>query len=223
MILQCSYQKGEDNMQLQKMMTYNLRTDFITEIIQMVSGLLLFLFLWVHMLFVSSIWRGAGAFNVLANFMDRWGLLPFTIMFLIIVFALHIGTVLRRMPSQYLEHKVVWKHAKLIHHADTWSWVFQSITGTAIIILAMIHIAIVSFAGINAHLSALRVQSREFLIFYIVLLLLSEYHASVGLYRVFAKWGFVNRHSMKRILNFISLFMIFIGAITLGILYTLGA
>ncbi|MCF8566794.1 hypothetical protein LLE49_18905 [Alicyclobacillus tolerans] len=210
-------------MQLQKAMAFNPRADFLVEAVQMVSGLLLVLFLWVHMLFVASIWLGVGSFNTLAGFMDKWGLLPLTIVFLVIVFLSHIGAVMRRMPRQYAEQRVVWKHAKLIHHKDTWSWVFQSITGSAIIILAIVHIAIVSFAGINAHLSSLRVQTTGFLIFYVVLLLLSEYHASVGLYRIFVKWGFVNRHSMKRVLNVISLLMIVIGAGSLWILYTLGA
>ncbi|KPV44784.1 hypothetical protein [Alicyclobacillus ferrooxydans] len=210
-------------MQLQKAMSYNPRGDFLVETAQMVSGLLLVLFLWAHMLFVASIWLGQGSFNALAGFMDRYGLLPLTIVFLVLVFGTHVGAVLRRMPRQYAEQRVVWKHAKLIHHGDTWSWVFQSITGSAIIVLAVVHIAIVSFAGINVHLSSLRVANPGFLVFYIVLLLLSEYHASVGLYRILVKWGFVNRYSMKRVLNVVSVLFIVVGGVSLWILYSLGA
>lgn len=210
-------------MQLQKAVSVNPRGDFLVETVQMISGLLLVLFLWVHMIFVGSIWLGAGSFNALAGFMDKFDLLPATIVFLVLVFGAHVGAVMRRMPRQYREQRMVWKHAKLIHHGDTWSWVFQSITGSAIIVLAAVHVAIVSFAGINANLSSMRVSNPGFLIFYAVLLLLAEYHASIGLYRIFVKWGYVNRHSMKRVLNVVSLLMIVIGAVSLWILYTLGA
>ncbi len=210
-------------MQLQKALVYTPRTDAITETLQMVSGLLLVVFLWAHMIFVASIWLGQNAFNVLAHFMDQFGLLPLAIVFLILVGGTHIGAVLRRMPKQYSEQKLVWKHAKLIHHGDTWSWLFQSITGSAIVILAVTHVAIVSFAGINANLSSLRVANPGFLIFYAVLLLLSEYHASIGVYRIFVKWGFVNRHSMKRVLEVVSVLFVIVGGVSLAILYMLGA
>jgi fumarate reductase subunit C len=209
-------------MQLQKALAKNPRAEFITEAIQLVSGLLLVAFLWTHMLFVAAIWLGNGAFNTLAHFMDEFGLLPATIVFLILVFGLHVGAVGRRMPRQWEEQKIVWKHAKLIHHADTWSWVFQAITGMAIIALAVIHIAVVSYGGISVEYSSVRVHN-GFLVFYAVLLLLSEYHASVGLYRIFVKWGWVNRHSVKRVLGVVSLLTIAVGAVSLAIFYTLGA
>lgn len=209
-------------MQLQKALARSPRADFLTEVVQMVSGLLLVLFLWTHMLFVAAIWLGAGLFNALARFMDEYRLLPATIVFLILVFALHIGAVIRRVPRQWEEQKIVWRHAKLIHHGDTWSWLFQAVTGAALLALAAVHIAVVSYGGINARFSALRVQD-GFLVFYAILLLLSEYHASVGLYRIFVKWSWVGRHSMKRVLSVISLLTVVIGAITLWIFYTLGA
>jgi fumarate reductase subunit C len=209
-------------MQLQKALARNPRAEFLTEATQMVSGILLVIFLWTHMLFVASIWLGNSVFNTLARFMDEFGILPATIVFLILVFGLHVGAVGRRMPRQWEEQKIVWKHAKLIHHADTWSWVFQAITGMAIIALAVIHIAVVSYGGINVEYSSVRVHN-GFLIFYAVLLLLSEYHASVGLYRIFVKWGWVSRQSVKRVLGVVSLLTIAIGAVSLVILYTLGA
>lgn len=216
-------QLEQNNTHLESTMSVTPRNEAIVETLQMISGLLLVLFLWVHMVFVASIWIGVGAFNALAGFMDKFGLLPVTIVFLSLVGGTHMAVVIRRMPRRFVEQKMVWKHAKLIHHGDTWSWVFQSITGSAIVILAVVHVAIVSFAGINANLSSIRVASPGFLIFYGILLLLSEYHASVGVYRIFVKWGFVNRHSVKHVFEAVSVLMIIIGGITLGILYMLGA
>jgi fumarate reductase subunit C len=209
-------------MQLQKAMAHNPRIDVIVEGIQMVSGLLLVVFLWTHMVFVAAIWLGVNAFNTLAHFMDVFGLLPATVVFLILVIGAHIGAVIRRVPRQWQEQKILWRHAKLIHHSDTWSWLFQAITGVALLALVIVHIAVVTYGGIDANLSSSRVHG-GFLVFYAVLLLLSEYHASVGLYRVFVKWGWVERHSLKRVLTVISLATVVIGAVTLWIFYVLGA
>jgi len=219
-------------MQLQRAINYNPRADYLVETMQMVSGLLLVLFLWVHMLFVGTVLLGKGTFGALASFMDNWGVpstashvlspLNLTIVFLILVFGMHIGAVLRRMPRQYREQKIVWQHAKIIHHYDTWSWVFQSITGSAILVLAAIHITVVAGFGISVFNSSHRVAMVGFLIFYSVLLLLSEYHASVGLYRIFVKWGFVNHHRMRAVLEVISVLFVVIGGASLWILHAWG-
>ncbi|MCL6548832.1 MAG: hypothetical protein K6T30_07965 [Alicyclobacillus sp.] len=209
-------------MYLQRTLARSPRADFIVETVQMVSGLLLVLFLWTHMLFVAAIWLGVGAFNALAHFMDQYKLLPATVVFLVLVFGAHVGAVIRRVPRQWQEQKIVWRHAKLIRHGDTWSWLFQAVTGAAILALAIVHMAVVSYNGINAGLSSMRVHD-GFLAFYAALLLLSEYHASVGLYRVFVKWGWVRRSSLKRVLGAVSVLTVAVGAITLGIFYSLGA
>ena len=209
-------------MQLQNALARNSRSDFIVESIQMVSGLLLVLFLWTHMLFVAAILLGVNAFNVLAHVMEQYGLVPIAVVFLILVVGSHVGAVLRRIPGQWAEQRIVWRHAKLIHHKDTWSWLFQVVTGSALLLLVIIHVAVVSFAGISAKLSSGRVQG-GFLVFYLVLLVLSEYHASVGLYRIFVKWSWLGRHSLGRVLGVISFLTIALGAVTLWIFYTLGA
>lgn len=208
--------------ELQKVITPNPRSDLIVEGIQMVSGLLLVLFLWVHMLFVASIWLGSNAFNGFANFMSRYGLIWVTVAFLIIVIGSHVGAVVRRIPKQFREQRIVWRHAKLIRHMDTWSWVFQSITGAALLALVIIHMVVVTYGGISAQISSTRVFS-HFLIFYAVLLLLSEYHASVGLYRIFVKWGWVSQHRLHRVLGVITILTVGIGAVSLYFLYALGA
>ena len=208
-------------MKLQKALSYSPRADFIAEVVQMVSGLLLVLFLWTHMLFVASILVGSNAFNGLSYFMEKYYLLPTAIVFLLLVGGAHVGVVLRRIPSRWAEQKIAWKHAKLIHHGDTWSWLFQSVTGSAILILAIIHVAVVTYGGIDVMYSSGRIK-HGFLVFYAVLLLLAEYHASTGLYRIFVKWGWVRRHSLKRVLGVITILTVGLGAASLWIFFTLG-
>ena len=208
-------------MKLQRALASSPRSDFIVEMIQMVSGLLLVLFLWTHMVFVASILLGSNAFNGLALFMERYYLLPAAIVFLLLVGGAHVGAVIRRIPSRWAEQKIGWKHARLIRHADTWSWLFQSITGGAMLILIIIHVVVVTYRGISVMYSAGRIK-HGFLIFCAVLLMLAEYHASVGLYRVFVKWGWVKRHNLKRVLGAISALTVGIGAVTLWVFFTLG-
>ena len=208
--------------ELQKVITPSPRSDLIVEGIQMISGLLLVLFLWVHMLFIASVWLGATSFNALANFMSRYGLVWITVAFLVVVIGSHVGAVVRRIPKQFREQRIVWRHAKLIRHMDTWSWIFQSITGAALLALAIIHVVVVTYGGISAKISSTRVFN-HFLIFYIVLLLLAEYHASVGLYRIFVKWGWVSQHRLHRVLGVVTVLTVGIGAVSLYVLYTLGA
>lgn len=208
--------------ELQKVITPSPRSDLIVEGIQMVSGLLLVLFLWVHMLFIASIWLGATSFNALAHFMDRYGLVWVTVAFLVLVIGSHVGAVVRRIPKQFREQRIVWRHAKLIRHMDTWSWIFQSITGAALLALVIIHMVVVTYGGITAQASSGRVFN-NFLIFYVVLLVLAEYHANVGLYRIFVKWGWVSQHRLHRVLTVITILTVGVGAVSLYVLYALGA
>lgn len=209
-------------MQLQKaLLTRSSKADLITELVQTVSGLLLVGFLWTHMLFVGSILLGVEAFNRLAHFMEQFRLLDVAVVFIILTVGAHVTAVFRRIPSRWQEQKIVWKHARTIKHSDTWSWLFQAVTGSAMLVLVIIHVFVVVYAGIDAKLSADRVQS-WMLAFYIVLLLLAEYHASVGLYRALVKWGFVKRKSLKKVLTVITVCTIGLGLVSLWIFFSLG-
>jgi fumarate reductase subunit C len=208
-------------MQLQRALTPNNKADFLVELVQTVSGLLLVGFLWTHMIFIASILLGVEAFNALAHFMEQYRLLDVAVVFVILTISAHVGAVFRRIPGRWQEQKIVWKHAKTIKHQDTWSWLFQAVTGSAMLLLIIIHVFVVVYAGIDAKLSADRVHS-WMLWFYIVLLLLAEYHASVGLYRTLIKWGFVKRHSLKKVLTVVTVCTIGLGLVSLWVFYSLG-
>ncbi|MBP1933835.1 hypothetical protein [Ammoniphilus resinae] len=208
-------------MHLQRALMQNRKMDLWVELVQTVSGLLLVGFLWTHMIFVASILLGIEAFNTLAKFMEDFGLLPVAVIFIILAGAAHVGTVLRRIPGRWQEQKIVWRHAKTIKHHDTWSWLFQAVTGSAMLILIIIHVFVVVYAGINTELSADRVHS-WMLWFYIVLLLLAEYHASVGLYRTLVKWTNMKRRSLKTVLLIITILTVGLGLISLAVFYSHG-
>lgn len=208
-------------MPLHRRMTHTSRSDLVLEVIQTVSGLLLVGFLWTHLIFVSSILLGVQAFNTLAHFMEKFMLLEVAVVFVTLTILTHMGAVLRRIPGRWEEQKIIWKHAQTIKHSDTWSWLFQAITGSAMLVLIVIHVVIVVYGGINAELSAARVYEWK-LWFYIVLLLLADYHASVGLYRSLVKWGFVKRRTLKKILIIITTITIGLGFIALWVFYKLG-
>ncbi|WP_205699956.1 hypothetical protein [Cohnella luojiensis] len=208
-------------MQPQKALTRNTKADFVMELVQTVSGLLLVGFLWTHMLFVGSILLGVEAFDALAQFMEQYRLLDVAVVFIILTVAAHIGAVFRRIPGRLQEQKIVWKHARTIKHSDTWSWLFQAVTGSAMLVLIIIHVFTVVYAGIDSKMSADRVNS-WMLWFYLVFLLLAEYHASVGIYRALIKWGFLKRHSLKRVLSVVTVCTIALGCVSLWIFYWLG-
>ncbi|MGE5703313.1 MAG: succinate dehydrogenase [Clostridia bacterium] len=208
-------------MQLQKALTRSSKADLLVELVQTVSGLLLVGFLWTHMLFVASILLGVQAFNALAHFMEQFRLLDVAVVFIIITVGAHVAAVLRRIPGRWQEQKIVWQHAKLIKHKDTWSWLFQAVTGSAMLLLIIIHVFTVVYVGIDSKLSADRVHS-WLLWFYLVFLILAEYHASVGLYRSLVKWGFVKRRSLKNVLTVVTVCTIVLGCVSLWVFYSLG-
>ena len=208
-------------MQLQKTFAANRKTDVIVEMIQTISGLLLVIFLWTHMIFVGSILMGAGVFDTLADFMEKYYLLDVTVVFLVLVITAHVGTVIRRIPGRWQEQKVIYKLAKTMKHGDTMSWLFQAITGSAMLVMIAIHMFVVVYAGITTDLSAARVDS-WMLWFYIVFLVFAEYHASVGLYRALAKWGFIRRAPMKKVLTVVTIITIGLGLASLIVFMRLG-
>ncbi|MCF6093458.1 hypothetical protein L1765_05590 [Microaerobacter geothermalis] len=208
-------------MQLQKTIVRNTKAEFVVDLVESVSGVLLVLFLWTHMIFVATILFGVDPFNALAKFLEDYYLLPAAVVFILLVFLAHIGSVLKRIPGRWREQKIVWNHAKTIKHGDTWSWLFQCVSGLAILILASIHIVLVVYGGIDAKLSADRVNS-PILWIYLLLLFFGEYHASIGLYRIAVKWGWMKRQSIKKVLSFVTFALLALGLATLWVFYTLG-
>jgi len=208
-------------MSVQKILTRNPRAELLYDLAELVSGFLLVGFLWTHMIFVATILLGSNIFNTLSEGLDKYYLSYVGIPFIILIAIMHILTAGRRIPTRYQEQKIIWRHAKMIKGTDTWVWIFQVITGASIFALAAIHVwVIISGWPINAATSAERMQA--FWWFYIVLLLLGEYHAGFGIYRQFVKWGWFPRKPIGYISKVITAIILTLGFAALWVFVKLG-
>jgi len=174
----------------------NPRVDLYLELAGLVSGLLLVTFLWVHAFLNATVILGAPVFDGMARFLERYYLSPVGIGLGLLVGLIHVLSVARRIPTGYREQRSLWRVARKLRHADTYAWILQVITGLIILVLASTHIWVVlADWPLQAAKSAFRVQT-NYLSFYIILLLVAEYHAGAGIYRQFVKWGWFRRRSV---------------------------
>jgi fumarate reductase subunit C len=122
---------------------------------------------------------------------------------------------MRKAPWRFQEAQIVWRHSKLLNHDETWYWLVQIVTGLAVLVLAVIHIAgVLTDWPIQAVKSAARVQSGGF-IFYLILIGIAEIHAFLGVYRIFIKWGWWPRKPIFKYLVFIAIAFSTLGVFTL--------
>jgi fumarate reductase subunit C len=200
----------------------NPKTDLYVDLAESITGIILVGFLWTHMLFVGTILIGQDLFNKLSVALDDYYLSYVGIPFIICIILLHIFMAGRRAPLRLRDLRITWRHAKMMGHYDTWIWVGQVITALMIGILASIHLWIIlSTWPIRAITSAMRVDS-FYLWFYILLLIVGEYHAGFGLYRIFVKWGWFERHKMGYVLKAITVIIVVMGLGALWIFKQIG-
>lgn len=201
----------------------NPKTDLYVDLAEAATGIILVGFLWTHLIFVSTIILGEHVFDKLALALDTYYLSYVGIPFVVAAFLLHIFMAGRRAPLRLRDLRITWRHAKMIGHGDTWIWVGQVITALMIGILGSIHMwIIITQWPIEAVKSAVRVESLYFW-FYVVLLLVGEYHAGFGLYRIFVKWGIVkNRHTAGYVLKAITVAIVALGLATLYVFNKFG-
>ena len=204
---------------LQRILTHSNKTDLVIDLAELISGFLLVGFLWVHMFFVASVLVGPQAFNQVPKFLEAYYLAQIGIPAVIVLILAHMVLAGRRIPNRLQEMKMIWKHSRLLMHYDTWTWVFQVITGVAIGILAAAHIwTVVSRWTINMSISAERVTQSPYFIFYIILLICGEYHVGIGLYRIGVKWGWFKRQKLSKVLDVITLAIIAMGIVSLFVI-----
>lgn len=204
----------------------NPKTDMYIDIAESVSGVLLVGFLWMHMLFVSTIlfnrW-GYHVFDTLSEGLDKYYLAQIGIPATILLIIVHIFIAGRRAPLRLRDLRIAWRLTKGLNHLDTWIWVGQVITALLIGIFASMHLwTIMSTWPITALKSAHRVADPgtafwgQFKIayyfwFYVIFLIVGEYHAGFGLYRVLVKWGWFERHKMGYALKGITVIIVALG------------
>lgn len=165
------------------------RLDFF----QALSGVVLILFLWAHLLLVSSVLLSPKVMNAIGWFFEVTYMAQIggPVIFLCMVF--HFLITARKMPFKTGELCTFWKNARQLKHKDTWMWLVQVVTAIIVLCMGSIHMyEVLSTLPITAARSAARVQG-GWLPFYLILLPVAELHVSIGFYRLGVKYGYITR------------------------------
>ena len=209
------------------------------DLVQSLSGLALALFMWGHMLFVSSIllgkdvmWTVSRAFEGYFFFGKPYPIIVFcvvsAVMLLIVV---HAALALRKFPASYAQFATFRSHMRVLKHGDTTLWMWQVVTGFALFFLAFVHLylLLVSPDRIGPYESADRVWSDQLWPLYLLLLFTVEVHGTVGLYRLCVKWGWpagkdaaATRRNLKVVKWTITVFFLALGLATLAAYIKIG-
>lgn len=209
------------------------------DILQSSSGLLLGLFMWVHMMFVSSILLGNDAMWKVARFFEGYYFfgrsLPWLVSLLVgCVFALlilHAALALRKFPASYRQYREFRGHMDAMKHSDTSLWYWQVVTGFGLFFMASVHLYIMMThpSRIGPFESADRVWSDLMWPLYLVMLFAVEFHGGIGLYRLALKWGWfegsnpsATRRRLKAFKWAITVFFLALGLATLAAYIRIG-
>lgn len=166
---------------------------------QSISGLLLGLFIWIHLIGDASILLGPEAFAAVHHFYEGGAFLSqpvpaLTALAAGAIFALlviHAALALRKFPRDYQAYRSMRSHSRSMRHGDTRLWLIQVWTGFAMFFLAPVHLYVVMSKpeAIGPIFSSQRVTWDGFWLLYLLLLLIVVPHAAIGLYRLALKWG----------------------------------
>jgi fumarate reductase subunit C len=207
--------------------------------LQSASGLVLALFMWGHMFFVSSIlignepmWAITKAFEGFFFFGQSY---PWIVSIVVAVvtalIVLHAMLAVRKFPNNWLQYRLFHGHMKMMRHEDTTLWFWQVLTGFALFFLATVHLYVMLTRPhlIGPFESADRVWTDRYWPLYIVLLLAVELHGGIGLYRLAVKWQWfagpdpdATRKRLKTLKWAITVFFLALGFATLAAYIKIG-
>ncbi|UTJ06090.1 fumarate reductase cytochrome b subunit [Arcobacter roscoffensis] len=207
--------------------------------LQSATGLFLALFMWAHMLLVSSILISEDFMYTVtklleASFIFEGGnplLVTIAAAVIFVVFIAHAGLGMRKLPGNFKQYQVMKAHAKHMNHDDTKLWFTQAGTGFAMFFLGSVHLYIImtNSADIGPYASADRIWSEWMWPLYILLLLAVELHGTIGLYRLCVKWGWFdgdnpreNRVKLKKVKWGLTVFFLVLGFASLAAYMKIG-
>ncbi|MBY5992240.1 fumarate reductase cytochrome b subunit [Ferrimonas balearica] len=200
------------------------------DLAQSLSGGLLALFLWVHLLLVSSILFGPEAMRFVARnmelaFLDPAGqgypvVVSLMGLGILLLVALHAVTALRKFPQNLRQWRALNRQMGQVHSRETRLWRWQVVTGFVLFLLLPAHLwmMINQPETIGPEGSAARVWDQRMLWLYLPLLAAVEVHAMVGVYRLVMKWCPVSperRATLVRLRSLLSVLFIGIGLASL--------
>ncbi|WP_457551640.1 fumarate reductase cytochrome b subunit [Desulfobacula sp.] len=205
------------------------------------TGLILGLFMWVHMLLVGSIILGKGSFNFVAKTMELaflsdtghgYPLMVFLAVFVIFtLFILHACLGVRKFPISWKQHRILRDQMQMMNHTDTNLWYVQIITGFIMFFAGSVHLYIMLThpGSIDPYVSADRMVSSNMWPLYLILLICVELHGTIGLYRLCMKWGWFagkdarkSRQTLQKMKNRATIFFLTIGVLALLIFVVIG-
>lgn len=213
------------------------RLDFL----QSGTGLILGLFMWVHMFLVGSIVLGKGSFNFVAKTMELAFLsdtghgFPIAVFFAVFtiftLFIIHALLGVRKFPISWKQHRIIRDQMQMMNHTDTNLWYIQVVTGFFMFFLGSVHLYIMltNPGSIDPYLSADRIVSGNMWPLYLILLICVELHGTIGLYRLCMKWGWFagkdarkSRKTLKAIKNKLTIFFMSLGVLALLVFIVIG-
>jgi len=206
---------------------------------QSMSGLLLGLFMWGHMAFVSTILVSNDAMWIVTKTFEGYFVfghsIPVLVSFVVAGVAalvvLHAFLAMRKFPASASQYGVFTEHRRTLRHGDTSLWWVQVVTGFALFFLAFPHLfqMMMHPADIGPYGSGDRMWSGRWWPLYLVLLFAVELHAGIGLYRLAVKWGWfqgddpdAGRAKLKRLKWVLTVFLLALGLATLAAYMKIG-
>jgi fumarate reductase subunit C len=205
------------------------------------TGLILGLFMWVHMLLVGSIILGKDAFDFVAKTMELAFLsdtghgYPIAVFFAVsgvfTLFIVHALLGMRKFPISWRQHRIMRDQMQMMKHTDTNLWYIQAVTGFIMFFAGSVHLytMLVNPGSIDPFLSAHRVFSGNYWFLYLILLICVELHATIGLYRLCMKWGWFtgkdaknSRKRLKKVKNRLTVFFLTVGFLSLAMFLFIG-
>jgi fumarate reductase subunit C len=209
------------------------------DLVQSASGLVLALFMWGHMAFVSSILLGKDAMWTITRFFEGYfffgksypWIVSIVVALVIALLVLHAFLAMRKFPIDYRQFVNFRAQMRSMRHEDTTLWFWQSLTGFAMFFLAPAHLYVMLTRPdrIGPFESADRVWSEHMWPLYILLLLAVELHGGIGLYRLAVKWGWftgddanATRKRLKQLKWIITGVFLTLGLVTLAAYMRIG-
>ena len=121
------------------------RAPALIDVGEMLSGILLVVFMITHLLLVASIILGPESFRALATWFEETFYFAFIAVGAVSLLILaHIVLTVSKIPTNFSKHMQILKLSRRMPHMDTFLWVVQVVTGLAIAILGSIHLWVIA-------------------------------------------------------------------------------
>jgi fumarate reductase subunit C len=209
------------------------------DLAQSLTGLVLGLFMWGHMFFVSSILVSKDAMWAITKLFEGYfffgesypGMVSVIVAGIFGLVVVHAFLAMRKFPANYRQYRDFMGHRKSLRHGDTTLWWFQAVTGFLLFFIVAAHLyqMMMHPGDIGPYASADRVWSGRWWPFYLVALFCVELHAGIGLYRLAVKWGWfvgddanAGRRRLQVLKWSLTVFFLALGLATLGAYMKIG-